>query len=204
MTPPILQAIADRRSTRDFLDRPVEVEKIEAMLEAGRLAPAANGLSHVRVLVAEGGEEREVLRRAAYSFGAMQSAPLALLLMADRSIEPPYVEMINGWLEDPTEAPIDLAGLRSGGGRPFQLKVALEWAMMSVAIAGEHMMLQAVEMGLAGCWVHHFDHDDVREYLKLPDNMALVSLMAIGYASERPPATGGRTPLRWQPEGLRA
>lgn len=195
--PAILNAIANRRSTRKFQSRPVEPELIDAMIEAARLAPGACNLSHFRVIVVDQPGDLEVVRKAGYSMGAVSEAPVSLLLMVDHSIDEPFKQMMAEMMKSPTPA-YDLASLRSGTGLPFELKVGREWAFINAGIAGEHMMLQAVEMGLAGCWVHHFEHSEVREHFKLPDHIELVSLMAIGYPDENPPQSAGRTDIRYQ------
>ena len=47
----LMQLMQDRYSVRSFSDRPVEAEKIEAILRAGRLAPTACNYQPQRVLV---------------------------------------------------------------------------------------------------------------------------------------------------------
>ena len=37
----VFEAIKKRRSVRSFLDKPIEDEKLNVVLEAGRLAPSA-------------------------------------------------------------------------------------------------------------------------------------------------------------------
>ena len=57
---------------------------------------------------------------------------------------------------------------------------------IDVAIALEHIALQAVEEGLATCWVGSFYPDKVRAILGIPEDIAIIELMSLGY-----PATGG-------------
>lgn len=57
---------------------------------------------------------------------------------------------------------------------------------IDVAIALEHIALQAVEEGLATCWVGSFYPDKVRAILGIPQGIAIIELMSLGY-----PATGG-------------
>ncbi len=193
---PIIAAIQNRHSTRNFLAQPVEPELIDTMIEAARLAPAACNLSHHRVLVIDQPEDLEVVRRAAYSMGAVAEAPLVLLHMADTSLDEPFRAMMEAMASDPNPA-FDLSKLRSGRGAPFQLRVGREWALVNAALCGEHMMLQAVEMGLSGCWVHHFAHDEVREHFAIPAHIEFLALMAIGYAAKPVPASPGRGELRY-------
>lgn len=193
--PTILGAIANRHSTRKFQPRSVDREYVEAMLEAARLSPAACNLSHVRVIVVQEEDGLDVVRRAAYDTGAVASAPLVLVLMVDLSVDEPFRQQMEAMLKAPGAG---FDQMRSGAGRPFELKVGRDWAFVNAGIAGEHMMLQAVEMGLAGCWVHHFDHDEVRAHFKLPEHLEMVSLMAFGHPDETPPPSAGRMNLQYQ------
>lgn len=70
-----------RYSSRRYTDRPVEKEKVDIILEAGRNAPTARNLQPVRVLVADDDESLGKLAKAANLFGAR----LGLVAVADRS-----------------------------------------------------------------------------------------------------------------------
>ena len=195
--PTILPAISRRRSIRHFEARPVEPELIDAMLEAARLAPSAANLQNARILPVTDEADRVVLGRAAYSFGAVPEAPLVMVLMADTSRDAVFLEQMAEMAKQPNP-PIDFAKLRSGAGKPFSFKLGPEWGLVNAGLAGQSLMLQAVEMGLGTCWVHHFEHDEVREHFKIPDHFILMSLMAIGYPATEPHPME-RTDLRWTP-----
>lgn len=61
---------------------------------------------------------------------------------------------------------------------------------IDVAIALEHIALQAVEEGLGTCWVGHFDEPIVRVILRVPDveEIRVVQLMTLGYPADSPKA----------------
>lgn len=52
---------------------------------------------------------------------------------------------------------------------------------IDVAIAVDHMALMAVELGLATCWVCHFNPQVVRDALNLPNELEPIVLLPIGY-----------------------
>ncbi|HIJ51741.1 MAG TPA: nitroreductase [Planctomycetes bacterium] len=55
---------------------------------------------------------------------------------------------------------------------------------IDVAIALEHIALQAAELGLATCWIGSFFTDKAREILDIPADVAIIELMAIGYPAD--------------------
>ena len=56
---------------------------------------------------------------------------------------------------------------------------------IDVAIALEHISLQAAELGLATCWIGSFEPDKVRKVLGIPQDVAIIELMALGYPADK-------------------
>lgn len=56
---------------------------------------------------------------------------------------------------------------------------------IDVAIALEHICLQAAELGLATCWIGSFYPDKVRPIAGIPQNVAIIELMALGYPADK-------------------
>lgn len=61
----IAEAIKKRRSIRSYLDKPVEEQKLQAVLEAGQLAPSASNRQEWRYVVVKDKLLRENLAHAA-------------------------------------------------------------------------------------------------------------------------------------------
>ena len=55
---------------------------------------------------------------------------------------------------------------------------------IDVAIALEHIALQATDSGLATCWIGSFDADKVRQVVGAPEAVNIIELMALGYAAD--------------------
>ena len=65
---------------------------------------------------------------------------------------------------------------------------------IDVAIAIDHMTLQAVAEGLGTCWIGSFYEDQVKQILGIPEAVAVVELLTLGYAAG-PPRPLERVPL---------
>jgi nitroreductase len=65
---------------------------------------------------------------------------------------------------------------------------------IDVAIALEHMVLQAAREGLATCWIGSFFPDQVRTVLGIPEPISLVELMPLGYPADKAKAKS-RVPM---------
>ena len=58
--------------------------------------------------------------------------------------------------------------------------------LMNVAIAVEHIVLKAVDLGMGSCWIGLFDRDMVRNVLALDESIYPVVLLPVGYTNQSP------------------
>lgn len=64
-------------------------------------------------------------------------------------------------------------------------KASPKWYAIDVAIAMQNMVLAATGEGLGTCWVGTFDEKQVKEMLKIPENLRVVALLALGHPREK-------------------
>ncbi len=147
----VLEAIKKRYSCRAYLDKSVEAEKLQQILEAARLAPSAKNLQDWRFVVVTEKEKKQRLAEAAnnQTFIAQAGAVIVACSISN------YVMRCGQAV-----GPID------------------------VAIALEHMCLQATELGLASCWIGSFYPEKVRPIANIPKDATIIELLAIGYPAD--------------------
>lgn len=158
----VIQVIRDRRSVRSYVDKPVERDKIERLLEAARLAPSASNRQEWRFVVVTDAKSRRALGEAAVHQAFVGTAPVVIAACAEHDGH----VMTCGQLCYPID----------------------------VAIAVDHMTLQAVAEGLGTCWIGAFHEERVKAILGIPDEIRIVELLTVGYAAG-PPAPLSRLPL---------
>ena len=182
--------ISKRRvTTRQFAPHPVEQEKLDKILEAGRWAPTAVNAQPQRILVLNTRADLEKVRafctfhynpkyaeldrscddkehnQCVYYYGA----PLVLLVCYDRDACWKHPE--SGESSGPTDA----------------------------TIVATHMLLEAASIGLGTVWISYFDKAKARTLLHLPENWEINNMIYIGYPAAdfvpNPKMSGKRYPL---------
>jgi nitroreductase len=97
----LLAEILNRRSIKQFKSQPIEKDKLDRVLEAGRLAPSAKNRQEWRFIVLQKEQLREKVKEAAFGDEKVGQAP-AIIALCTTNVE--YI-MPNGQLS----YPIDLA-----------------------------------------------------------------------------------------------
>jgi nitroreductase len=149
----VSKAIRSRYSCRQYQDKPLEQDKLAAVLEAARQAPSAKNLQDWRLVVVTDKQTKKKLAVAANDQTFLEEAG-AIIVACTVSDHVMRCGQAVG--------PID------------------------VAIALEHICLQATELGLATCWIGSFYADKVKAIVGIPEGVTVIELMALGYPADAP------------------
>ena len=79
----VMDAIKTRKSVRAYLDRPVEEDKLNAILEAARLAPSASNRQEWRFVIVREAETRKKLAQIAGKQKFVGEAPVIIVACAE-------------------------------------------------------------------------------------------------------------------------
>ena len=84
----VFDVIKKRRSVRSFLEKSLEEEKLNAVLEAGRLAPSASNRQEWRFVIVKDREVRKKIAEAANGQSFVGDAPVVIVACAvtDRQV----------------------------------------------------------------------------------------------------------------------
>jgi len=151
---------------------------LELMLEAARLAPSACNKQPWRFAVIEDERTRMRLIDEAFLAGipmkwAGNAAVIVALGMEKSAITHKIAPRISG----------------------------VDYPLLDLGIAGEHLVLQAEELGLGTCWIGWIRPKKVREIVAWPRTIEPVSLITVGWPASDEPTHRPRLPmdniLRW-------
>jgi nitroreductase len=164
MLSPFQELVRSRRSIRRYLDKPVEKEKVLTCIEAARLAPSADNVQPWRFLIIDDPELKARFAKEVFS---------GIYFVSRFAAQAPVLIMIL--------ARLDIIANRIG--KQIQ---DISFYLIDIGIAGEHIVLQAEELGLGTCWIAWFNPRKARKFFKIPRKYKIVSLMAMGYYEKRP------------------
>jgi nitroreductase len=161
---PFQELVRNRRSVRRYLDKPVERDKVLACLEAARLAPSAENVQPWRFLVIDDPDIKQRYAAAAFSgiYGFSRfaaKAPVVIVMLARPDV------------------------LANRIGKHIQ---GVAFYLIDIGISGEHLALQAEELGLGTCWVGWFNARETRKFFHIPRQYKIICLMALGYPEAKP------------------
>ncbi len=155
----MLSLLKKRRSIRKFEDRAIEKTVLDDVLKAALLSPSSRNLRPWAFIVVDDPALIAALARAkAHGSEFLKTAGAAVVVTADPAV-------CDVWVED-------------------------------AAVASAVLLFAAEAAGLGACWcqIRLRPHDAstsaetyVRELLQIPDGIAVVSIIGMGYSAERVP-----------------
>jgi len=186
----VAQAIRQRRSIRKFLDKEVTRDEINKLLEAARLAPSGLNAQPWRFKVIQNKDDISWLSKSAVKGQRwVGGANIVFVCCAD----------LSRYLKD---AGASVSFLRDSGVLPPEMLAGIEEyvrkaensssevlryaAATNCSIAITQMMLQAVELGLGTCWIGMYEEEAIKKRFNIPDQMAVIALLAAGRPAEEP------------------
>ena len=157
-----LELAQNRQSDRAYSDKPVELEKLERILEAARIAPSACNAQPWKIIVVSDAEKRMLVADAtANKLLAMnhftKQAPIQLVILEENAN---LTSTVGGWATEKHYPHLDLGILAS------------------------HITLAATDEGLGSCIIGWRDEKKVRNALDIPKNKRVMLVILLGYSAQ--------------------
>jgi nitroreductase len=156
----ILELIKRRQSDRKYSSRPVEQEKLERIIEAGRMAPSACNAQPWKFIIVNDPQLVAKIAEAA-------SAPLL------------------GMNTFVVQAPVQIVIVREKPNLTSKLGAGIkdrDYSLIDIGIASENICLQAEAEGMGSCMLGWFDEPKVKKLLGVPGGKRVELIISIGYS----------------------
>ncbi len=155
----MLELILKRQSDRKYSDKPIEEEKLDRILEAGRMAPSAcNGQPWKFIVVTD----KKIL-------GDLSDAA---------------TEKLTGMNKFSSQAALMIVVVRESSNLSSRLGGAVkrkDYSFYDIGMAIENICLQAAAEGIGSCILGWFDERRVKRLLEIPGSKRVALLITLGY-----------------------
>jgi nitroreductase len=156
----VLKVIKERKSVRRYKPGAIPEEVLFRVLEAARHSPSGKNLQPWKFILVKDSSLKQRIAKASNGQYFMAEAPL--IVVACGFPDDCYSHMGNYMKSWPVD----------------------------VAIAMEHLILQAQEEGLGTCWIGAFEERDVKSILNIPDDVKVLALTPLGFPDVVPVSRG--------------
>lgn len=151
----LLKLFNERYSERSFSSEKIEDEKLDKILEAGRISPTAKNNQPQRFFVIK---SNEGLEKAKNITPKPLDAPIIILFCYDKTVV---------W-QNPNDKVFE--NYNSGE--------------QDCSIAATQMMYLAQSMGIHSLWIRGYDSSKIFDNFDITENMVPVFMLALGYPSK--------------------
>ena len=187
-----LELASRRQSTRKYdINRPVEPEKIERIIEAARLAPSACNAQPWQFVVLN---EAELIYEAVDAISNPaegETQPVHFVIVDEPELKNKVADAASarllGMNHFTKQAPIHIllveekVNLSSGIGGVIKDK---HFAYVDIGIAASHICLAAEAEGLGSCILGWFNESKIKKLLNIPDSKRVILDILIGYPAQ--------------------
>ena len=151
----VYDAILSRRSIRRFQQKLISIDLLKKFVNAARLAPSAANLQ-----------------------------PIEYFIVDDKNLCAEIFETIGwaGYIKPKWTPPVNE--------RPVAYIVILnkdtskDWNIRDASLSTENIVLAAEAEGIGSCILLNIDKEKIKEILKIPDNLYVDSIIALGFKAE--------------------
>ncbi len=150
------QVLLKRRSCKKYLDKPVPLDLVGGIVEAGGKAPSAGNKQNWKFIVVRDKEKRDQIAKFCRDQYWMADAPVHIVICSDDSVST----------------------------RLFGKK-GETYSIQNCALAAENIMMAATELGLGSCFVSAFDESEIANLLGVPGSSRVQSVVTLGYPASK-------------------
>lgn len=165
MSNEVIKAIKERRTVRNFEDKPIPDDVLQTVLEAIQWAPSWANTQCWEVVVIKDPDVKAKVQEAAIPKNNPASKAV---------VEAPVVLAVCARLKD--------SGYKKG---EVTTKFG-DWFMFDLGLACQNLSIAAHSLGLGSVMMGLFDQDKAAEVLNVPQGHELVTLIPMGYPSKIP------------------
>jgi nitroreductase len=156
----MLELITSRQSDRKYSDKAIEKEKLDRIIEAGRMAPSACNAQPWKFIVVTSPELIQSIAKASSAgiIGMNTFVGQAQVLLVIIREKANFSSMVGGTIKDK------------------------DYSLIDIGIASQNICLQATAEDIGSCMIGWFDEKELRKILEIPGSKRVELIITLGYS----------------------
>lgn len=159
-----IELVNKRTSVRSYTDKPVSRDLIDKCMEAARMAPSAcNSQPWSFIVVDDKDDINRIVKESCSGLYLLnkfvKTAPVVIIVVTEKS---KVAARLGGQIRD------------------------VNYNLIDIGIAGDHLTLQAAELGLGTCWLGWFNEKGLKKALNLNESFQIDVIFSLGYPDDSP------------------
>jgi len=150
------EVITKRRTIRRFKQEPISLKRLKKLIEYARLAPSASNIQSLRYILIN---KPEICKKIFPLVKWAANLPEEERTPEENRRPTAYIIMLND------------NEIKKG-------------AKYDIGAAIQNILLGAVNLGLAGCWMGSIERDTIRELLSIPEKYTITHVISLGIPDE--------------------
>lgn len=172
----IFEVIRSRRTIRSYMQKPIQNEHINIILDAARWAPSAANRQPWQFIVIKNKSTRRRIQRI-----VEENRRLTISVQAE-PYKTAFSKYVTQWICD---APVHIVVCADPKKTAPHVN-GEETYKYATGAAIQNLMLAAHALGLGTCWLTMFDKNKLRALLKIPVEIDIIGVVTVGYPKEVP------------------
>jgi len=152
----VYNAILSRRSIRRFQQKPIKIDILKKLVNAARLAPSAANLQPIEYFIVD---DKDLCEKIFETIGWAG-----------------YIKP--KWTPSENERPVAYIII-------LNKDIDKNWNIRDASLSSENIVLCAEAEGIGSCILLNVDKEKIKEILKIPEEIFIDSVIALGYKAEK-------------------
>lgn len=150
--------IKNRRTVREFLDKPLEISIVYEIIDAARYAPSSGNLQNWFFVVVNEQKEKTKLANLCLNQLWMARAPVMVMVCvkADKCL------------------------------KYYGPKLGRKYSLQNGNFAASNILMAAEALNISAAFVGAFSESDIKKHFRLPDDVEVIGVISLGYSKEKP------------------
>ena len=176
------RAIQERKTTRDYEDKPITEDQIKELFEHTKLAPSSFNLKPWEFIIVQEKANKKKLKELAFNQKQIEESAATIIVLANTDFSA-YAERLAKGTDEEKKSFVEKFKQMNNTKTEEEKKI---WAITSTQLAAMTLIITAQSTGLNTGTMGGYDAEAIKKEYDIPKSFEVAMLITMGYGKENP------------------